>query len=1170
MNNVKDIAKVIFNTFNFKRVPRKELVQKPGEADKMLQESEEKYRMLFESVNDAIMISELAENGKLGKFIQVNDVACKRLGYTREEMLSKTPFDINSEKAKQSLATKISNIIEEKHAIVETEHVTKDGKVIPVEINTRVSHFQNKTIFISVARDITERKRAEIRLRDEKERIRSILDLVGDPIFVKDSEHRITLANRAFYDIFCLDEKSVIGYTLVEAVPENERHHFLKVDRSVLDTGIPDLREEELTVKDITKNIITRKMRFIDESGNRFLVGSIHDISERKQAEEILRESEMRFRSLFEHMLNGFAYCQMLYKDAKPIDFIYLNVNKAFESLTGLKNVEGKRVTEVIPGIRESDDQLFEIYGRVALTGQPETIEMYIQALRDWYFISVYSPKVGFFIAVFDVITERKQAELALRASENRFRIASESLLDVVYEWDLKDKVDWFGDIDGIMGYPVNSFPRTLSGWATLLHPEDLQKVMEAIQGQLKKSEPYTIEYRVMNKAGNWRWWSARGTAVRDKNNIPYSWIGSITDITIGKLEEETLRESERKLREVQEMAHLGFWSWDIKTGNVEWSEEVYKIFSLDPKEFKPQIDSILKLSPWPEDQQRDTELINHAIKTRTPGFYEQKFLHPDQSIGYYYSTFQGKYDVNGNLISIVGTALDITERKIAEIALRESEAKFRKLLESLPLPLCYVNKNGLMSFRNERFVKVFGYSEIEVPGIDEWWLKAYPNEEYRREVIQNWDSAVERAAKSGTDIESELYHITCKDGTVREIIISGITIKDDLLATFIDLTERIKAEEEIRNNEKRFKELIESLPQLFWTTRVDGPCDYLSKQWIEYTGVPESEQLGYGWLEQLHPEDRERTVSDWMEKVKTGDSFDIEFRIRRNDGIYHWFKTRAVPMRDINGNITKWFGSNTDFDDTKRAEYEIIKLNETLEHRILIRTEQLETANKELEAFSYSVSHDLRAPLRGINGFVQILMDDYGSRLDDEAKRICTVIMENSHKMGHLIDDLLAFSRLGRTEMQLSVVDMKTMVNSMYYELTDAISRKRIDLRIDDISSLNGDPTLLRQVWANLLSNAIKYSSKKEKAEISVSCKKEKNQCVYCIRDNGVGFDMKYADKLFGVFQRLHSTKEFEGTGVGLAIVQRIIRRHGGDVRAEGEIDKGAAFYFSLPIIND
>lgn len=247
-----------------------------------------------------------------------------------------------------------------------------------------------------------------------------------------------------------------------------------------------------------------------------------------------------------------------------------------------------------------------------------------------------------------------------------------------------------------------------------------------------------------------------------------------------------------------------------------------------------------------------------------------------------------------------------------------------------------------------------------------------------------------------------------------------------------------------------------------------------------------------------------------------------------------------------------------------------IRELNANLEQRVEERTSELEVVNKELGAFSYSVSHDLRAPLRSISGFTQILVEEYSSKLDDEGKRICSVIQENSLKMGNLIDDLLSFSRLNRTELKKGLINMKDIVNSAFSELTDESSVKRIEFNLGDICNSSGDPNLLKQVWINLISNAIKYSSKKEKAIITIGCKKEEGYCVYHIKDNGVGFDMAYMDKLFGVFQRLHSQKEFDGTGVGLAIVQRIVLRHGGKVWAKGELDKGAEFYFSIPIISE
>jgi signal transduction histidine kinase len=226
--------------------------------------------------------------------------------------------------------------------------------------------------------------------------------------------------------------------------------------------------------------------------------------------------------------------------------------------------------------------------------------------------------------------------------------------------------------------------------------------------------------------------------------------------------------------------------------------------------------------------------------------------------------------------------------------------------------------------------------------------------------------------------------------------------------------------------------------------------------------------------------------------------------------------------------------------------------------------SEKAQKVNEELEAFSYSVSHDLRAPLRAIDGYSHILTEDYGDRLDGEGRRLCSVISASAVDMGRLIDDLLAFSRLSRAEVSRSSVDMATLARSIFFEVTTPELRERIDFSLGPVPSAMVDPNLFRQVWANLLSNAVKFSSKKVRAAVEVSSETIDGGVVYSVRDNGAGFDMRYADKLFGVFQRLHSAREFEGTGVGLANVQRIVQRHGGRVWAEGEPGKGATFHFT------
>lgn len=226
----------------------------------------------------------------------------------------------------------------------------------------------------------------------------------------------------------------------------------------------------------------------------------------------------------------------------------------------------------------------------------------------------------------------------------------------------------------------------------------------------------------------------------------------------------------------------------------------------------------------------------------------------------------------------------------------------------------------------------------------------------------------------------------------------------------------------------------------------------------------------------------------------------------------------------------------------------------------------QLEHANKELEAFSYSVSHDLRAPLRAIDGFSRILLEDHGSKLDGDAPRLLGVIRSNTQNMGRLIDDLLAFSRLGRKQIERSQIDMTEVARNVFAQLDPTSSEPASHFCLEALPSAQGDPAMVRQVFTNLISNALKYSRTNEQQRIQVGGYSQSGERVYYVKDNGVGFEMDYADKLFGVFQRLHSAEEFEGTGVGLAIVQRIIHRHGGRVWAEGKVNEGATFYFTLP----
>jgi len=320
-------------------------------------------------------------------------------------------------------------------------------------------------------------------------------------------------------------------------------------------------------------------------------------------------------------------------------------------------------------------------------------------------------------------------------------------------------------------------------------------------------------------------------------------------------------------------------------------------------------------------------------------------------------------------------------------------------------------------------------------------------------------------------------------------------------------------------------------------------------------------------FLEHVLPEDRPDVDRMFREATAAQTVWSFECRIRRPDGEVRWIWAAGGHERNSEGKPARMSGIVQDITARKRAEEEIRKLNDELEQRVAQRTSELEATNKELEAFTYSVSHDLRAPLRHIDGFSKLLLEEHGAEVSDQARHYLTRVRDGARRMGQLVDDLLNLSRVGRQELRRHIVGLSALLEEAQRDLQPEMEGRKIDWRISPLPFVECDPALMKQVFANLLSNALKYTRPRERAVIEVGTMTRDDQAVVSVRDNGVGFSMKYADKLFGIFQRLHRQEDFEGTGVGLATVQRIIHKHGGRIWAESAVNEGATFHFTLPV---
>lgn len=911
--------------------------------------------------------------------------------------------------------------------------------------------------------------------------------------------------------------------------------------------------EKRYIRKDLSEIWINLNVSLVrDASGKpQYFISVVEDISERKRVEKALKITQFSLDSAtdaifwlredlrFAHVND--AMCRKLgYSRSELLSMSFSDIDP---------DVSPSGLLELQQTIKQQGSLKFESHHR-RQDGSIFPVEIVANYLQfdDVEYICCFSRD----------ISDRKRIIEALRESEQRWRILSETLPIGVVLVNPNDAsfVD-FNDAAAInLGYRCDEFANlTLSDIDISLNREEILNVTHTLAEQNEG-----VQFETQHRTKNGEIKDVRVTGKRIVFNDSTLIYGVWVDITqkrtaIKQLEQALidLQHSEQRYRSLLTATTQIIWTTNAQGEVIEDMPGWRLITGQSAEEMKGW--------GWlsvihPDDQEHTSRLWNQALQTKTLYEVEHRLRIVDGSYQDFSVRAVPVLDDDGEVVEWIGTHTDVTEKKQAQQALEMTQF----CVDSATDAISWIKEDLSFAYVNDAMCRYLGYSRLELLAIGISEIDLNISLEGKKQLWQ--------AMKQGGSIKFETLH-TRKDGSIFpvEIIVNHLQFDElEYACCFArDISERKQTEAQLQKSYNLLQTVIEGTPDAIFAKDLQGRYLLANSTSAAILDKPVAEILNKDDRDFLPPEMARIIRETDRQIMTTGANRVLEEVVLTNGELRTYLSAKSV-WRDVQGNIIGLVGIGRDITERKLAEEEIKALNEDLERRVIERTAELTAANQELEAFSYSVSHDLRAPLRGIDGFSQALMDRYSEQLDDKAKHYLTRIRAGTQRMGELIDDLLTLSRVTRTEMRRRPVDLSAIASEIATELKFAEPERHVEFAIASELVVNGDVQLLRVVLENLLNNAWKFTSTRIQSKIEFNVILQTDAKVaYFIRDNGAGFDMAYSNKLFGAFQRLHSTSQFPGTGVGLATVQRIIHRHGGKVWAEGTVEQGATFYFTL-----
>ncbi|MFP4681032.1 MAG: PAS domain S-box protein [Chitinispirillaceae bacterium] len=759
-------------------------------------------------------------------------------------------------------------------------------------------------------------------------------------------------------------------------------------------------------------------------------------------------------------------------------------------------------------------------------------------------------------VATFADITELKNAHDQIRAAADKFRIVADFTYDWEYWWTPDNRFVYITpSCRRVTGYSREEFMQDPQLYFRIVHPEDREKAVSHFLDDVRKEKRCESEFRIVRRDGVARWISHACQPVYDENGRFLGRRASNRDITERMQMEQNIRENRRDLKHAQQVARMGSWKMDVKENRLEWSEETYRIFGI--AENAPVDYDFFLSAVHPEDRERVDAAWKKASNS---GSYEVEHrIIADGRVKWVFEQAELTFAQNGELLSGFGTVQDITESVLVRQQIERAASLNEAVLQNLTEAVIVTGSDGTVLDVNAAALRMHGLSSPDEAWshLDEY-ARTFEMFDEKNGIIPKPQWPTSRALR-GEKVAGQMVQLYNRQTGYRMWlsfnVSSVVNEKGEcnlLVFSIRDITKTKILERNLRENALYYRNLFENSNDAIglidcrtWKlVKINSKFDSLS-------GYSPQELIGFE-LKTTVSQRSSKRVEKFCSRVLKEKTGRMEMELLHKEG-------GRIPV-DVNASLVE-------IDDKPFAVAVIrdISQRKKAEQQLRSRAEELAAMNRELESFSYSVSHDLRAPLRAITGFSSFLEEDYNDKLDETGRGYLKKVRENVHKMGALIDDLLSLSRVSRFELIRQEIDLGKMISSVVDELRQAEPDRVVELQIHKRLKTSGDARMLQIAVSNLVGNAWKFTRKVEKPRIEAGTVRIKGRKVFFLKDNGAGFDMKYNEKLFAPFQRLHADSDFSGTGIGLAIVERIVHRHGGRIWAESQEGKGATFYFSV-----